>query len=198
MFNAVPEHVAFDIEVKMTTPDDMVHTPAEEVQRMVNSIMRLVSQCNANNQRTIVFSSFDPDVCTELRQRQAQHPVMFLSTGGADPHPHADPRRNSLQAAVQFATEHSLSGIIVDTSALRAEQEVVQLAKGQGLTVCTYGLENDSPEWVLQQAHLGVHAAIVDDVVGVLAMLQKQLEEGGERVVVPQLERMPSLVKVLA
>jgi hypothetical protein len=40
--------------------------------------------------------------------------------------------------------------------------------------VCTYGLENDSAEWVLQQGRLGVHAAIVDDVVGVLARLQAQ------------------------
>jgi hypothetical protein len=40
--------------------------------------------------------------------------------------------------------------------------------------VCTYGLENDSAEWVLQQGRLGVHAAIVDDVAGVLASLQAQ------------------------
>ncbi len=40
--------------------------------------------------------------------------------------------------------------------------------------MCTYGLENDSAEWVLQQGRLGVHAAIVDDVVGVLARLQAQ------------------------
>ena len=40
--------------------------------------------------------------------------------------------------------------------------------------MCTYGLENDSAEWVLQQCRLGVHAAIVDDVAGVLASMAAQ------------------------
>jgi uncharacterized protein YidB (DUF937 family) len=61
--------------------------------------------------------------------------------------------------------------------------------------VCTYGLENDSAEWVLQQGRLGVHAAIVDDVVGVLARLQAQ--QLGEQQAVEQEVVLAELVEAL-
>lgn len=86
------EHVGFNIEVKMATPDDLARTPDEEIERMVRPILEVVAACSAGSERPIVFSSFDPDVCAALRQRQEAHPVMFLSTGGSCAH--ADPRRH--------------------------------------------------------------------------------------------------------
>ena len=38
----VPESVSFDIEVKMTTPDDLAATPAAEVERMVSATLAIV------------------------------------------------------------------------------------------------------------------------------------------------------------
>ena len=38
----VPESVGFDIEVKMTTPDDLAATPAAEVERMVSATLAMV------------------------------------------------------------------------------------------------------------------------------------------------------------
>ena len=37
----------------------------------------------------------------------------------------------------------------------------------------TYGLQNNDPVWVRQQALLGVHAVIVDDVARVAAALHQ-------------------------
>lgn len=84
------EHVGFDIEVKMATPDDLAETHAEEIERMVAPILNVVSACDRGG-RAVMFSSFDPDICRELRRRQDKYPVMFLTTGGT--HHHADPRR---------------------------------------------------------------------------------------------------------
>lgn len=39
--------------------------------------------------------------------------------------------------------------------------------------VLTYGLQNNDPAWVRQQALLGVHAVIVDDVARVAAALHQ-------------------------
>lgn len=58
----------------------------------------------------------------------------------------------------------ALQGIVVDTSRLRMEPQIVHAARSKGLQVMTYGLGNNDPYWVQQQGRLGVAAAIVDDV----------------------------------
>lgn len=176
LFGALPPHLAFNIEVKMATPDEMAVTPAAEIQRMVGPILDVVQRCTvgsadpAQQQRQVVFSSFDPDVCRALREAQQQHEVMFLTTGGRDWH--ADPRRMSLAAAVDEAASSKLSGVVMDSGALHAFPEVVARARTSGLKLLTYGLENDSVSWVLQQQQLGVTGVIVDDLEGLMTALR--------------------------
>ena len=90
--------------------------------------------------RTILFSSFDPDMCAELASRQAA-PVMLLSDGGLQLY--ADPRRNSIQAAIAFASGSGLKGIILETAALRQDQHCVEAAQNQGLKVS----REPVPDW---------------------------------------------------
>jgi glycerophosphodiester phosphodiesterase len=173
LFDVVPAEVGFDIEVKMATPDTLARTPATEIDRMLGPILDVVNHaCTlnpANCHRPLIFTSFDPDICSELRARVGtKWPVLFLTTGGMDEIPHADSRRNSLAAAIAFATANDLSGIVADTDAIATSPDSVAIAKGLGLSVATYGLRNDDPAWVLAQDRLGVHAAIVDDVAGVV------------------------------
>jgi hypothetical protein len=74
----VPEHVGFDIEVKMTVPDHVPFTSSEEIDRVVGPIVACVeAACSSaaaagRGSRTIVYSSFDPDVCVALAQRQSR------------------------------------------------------------------------------------------------------------------------------
>jgi glycerophosphodiester phosphodiesterase len=176
LFGALPAHLAFNIEVKMATPSDMAITPADEIHRMVGPILDVVQRCTtgssdpAQQQRQVVFSSFDPDVCRALREAQRHHQVMFLTTGGRDWH--ADPRRMSLAAAVDEAASAQLSGVVMDSGALHAFPQVVAKARTAGLKLLTYGLENDSVSWVLQQQQLGVTGVIVDDLEGLMVALR--------------------------
>lgn len=176
VFEKVPPKLAFDIEIKMVTPDDMERTPAEEIERVVGSILRAIESIEdqvlseGRPHRDLVFSSFDPDVCLEVKSRRPQHDVMFLSGGGRDPH--ADPRRSSVQAAIDFAASNNLQGIILDSGALFDDQDAVKRANEVGLKVMTYGIENDDPEWVAKQEELKVHGAIVDDVSGISTYFQ--------------------------
>jgi glycerophosphodiester phosphodiesterase len=195
LFEGLPPELGFNIEVKMATPDSLAVTPAAEVERMVAPILRVLqAYCSGSDPqqqggasstssparppRPILLSSFDPDVCRELRARQSSWPVMFLSTGGRDWH--ADPRRMSISAALAVASSYSLSGVVLDSGALAAEPEAVALARAQGVKVVTYGLENDDPAWVLRQQQLGVFAVIVDDVpriTGALPLLMSAQEQ---------------------
>lgn len=178
LFNSLPANLAFNIEVKMATPDDLAVTPPDEIHRMVRPILDVVNRCNSsiseagNSQpfRQVVFSSFDPDVCRAIRAAQDQHPVMFLSTGGRDWH--VDPRRMSIEAAMQEAVASRLSGIVTDSAALRANPEAATVAKANGLKLLTYGLENDDIEWVMRQQQIGVTGVIVDDLQGLMGMLK--------------------------
>jgi glycerophosphodiester phosphodiesterase len=169
LFSALPGHLAFNIEVKMATPPEVAVTPAAEIQRMVGPILEVVARCTGAG-RQVVFSSFDPDVCAALRQGQGDHQVLFLSTGGRDWH--ADARRMSLAAAVAEAAASQLSGVVVDSGALHAAPEVVAQARANGLKLLTYGLENDTLAWVLQQQQLGVTGVIVDDLEGLMTALR--------------------------
>eukprot|EP00878_Enallax_costatus_P012044 GHUV01012576.1.p1 GENE.GHUV01012576.1~~GHUV01012576.1.p1 ORF type:complete len:357 (+),score=138.76 GHUV01012576.1:429-1499(+) len=175
LFNSLPPNLAFNIEVKMATPDDLAVTPAEEISRMVKPIMDVVNRCSSESgacqpARQVVFSSFDPDICRALRAAQVQHPVMFLSTGGRDWH--ADPRRMSIEAAIQVAMASRLSGVVVDSGALRSNPEAATAAKASGLRLLTYGLENDDVDWVMRQQQMGVTGVIIDDLQGLVGMLK--------------------------
>lgn len=168
VFEKLPPHIAFDIEIKMTTPDTVVRTPDEEISRVVNAIVHTLGAIETRIQleglpkRKIMFSSFDPDVCLRIKKHRPHDVVMFLSGGGVDLH--ADPRRTSMDAAIDFAASNNLQGIIVDSGALFADQGAVSRARSRGLSVMTYGLENDDPLWVVRQKDLHVHGVIVDDV----------------------------------
>jgi len=176
VFGALPPGVGFDIEVKMATPDDLAVTSADEVDRVVGPILAAVERCCPPalraHERAVVFSSFDPDVCAAIRARQSRWPVLFLSTGGKDAH--ADERRTSLAAALEVAVGSGLAGIILDSGALQDDPGFVgrAAAAAADLKLLTYGRENDDPAWVMEQAALGVHGVICDDVPAVLSALR--------------------------
>lgn len=164
VFAGLPSHIAFDIEVKMTTPSDIEQTPPEEVERVVTATLAAVDAAAAScrGTRAVMFSSFDPEVCTEIRMRRPEFPVMFLSGGESEVH--VDARRTSIARAIEFAVTSNLDGVILDTSVLKLQPHMVAHAKSQGLEVMTYGMQNDEEDWVKEQEKLGVHGVIVDDV----------------------------------
>lgn len=184
VFAAVPQEVGFDIEVKMTTPHDILKTPPEEVERVVTATLIAVDQASLissspstlRRPRAVMFSSFDPEVCVELKTRRPEFTVMFLSGGEAETH--VDIRRTSITAAINFAAENGLDGIILDTLVLRQQPDMVAVARQRGLEVMTYGIENNQEEWVMEQERLGVHGAIVDDVERIIqAYSQRRIRE---------------------
>jgi glycerophosphodiester phosphodiesterase len=112
-----------------------------------------------------MFSSFDPEVCVEIKTRRPEYHVMFLTGGGA--YPHVDPRRTTIDAAIRFAAAEGLQGIIVESLTLHENRDWIQHARQRGLYVLSYGLHNNNMEWVAEQEALGVHGVIVDDVASI-------------------------------
>eukprot|EP00201_Polytomella_parva_P004445 CAMPEP_0175077130 /NCGR_PEP_ID=MMETSP0052_2-20121109/23187_1 /TAXON_ID=51329 ORGANISM="Polytomella parva, Strain SAG 63-3" /NCGR_SAMPLE_ID=MMETSP0052_2 /ASSEMBLY_ACC=CAM_ASM_000194 /LENGTH=365 /DNA_ID=CAMNT_0016346497 /DNA_START=155 /DNA_END=1253 /DNA_ORIENTATION=- len=116
-------------------PWDFGRTADEEVERMLTPILKVVEQyCPedyvihrttegegvseevGSTQRAVFFSSFDPEICIALRRRQSRFPVLFLSGCGIYQIP--DSRCTSAQAALDFAREHNLTGLVVPSEVL--------------------------------------------------------------------------------
>jgi len=161
VFLQMPPHVGFNIEIKIQEDSTKVSAPVEDIEFITEAVLSVV---NLFQQRSVVFSSFDPDIVRKLKHAQS-HATMFLSEG--DLETHIDPRRTSFVAAIDWACKNGLDGVVLHSNVLRFQQDIISKASAHGLIVMTYGTANDDHEWVLSQFCLGVHGAIVDDVAGV-------------------------------
>lgn len=118
VFDALDENVGFNIEVKWNME---LLDGRHEVDRInknpnvyVDCILNVVLSKAIN--RRVVFSSFDPDICTMLRLKQNIYPVMFLSQGISDRYEmFHDPRGDYIENAVFHANSNGLLGIVAHT-----------------------------------------------------------------------------------
>ena len=176
LFMAVPRHVAFNIEIKVTS----IRAP-EEIHRMVGAIWNTVQQQQQQQQqeqalvarRQLFFSSFDPDVCETMSTKQSEYDVWFIS--GCGLYPHVDGRRVDFSRGLEFARANKCKGLVIPASILLAAEGMVGRAAAMGLELRTYGHENDDLSVIEQQRALGVSGVIVDDVEGVMAKLSTLL-----------------------
>lgn len=196
LFTELPESLGFNIEVKMSTSPALERTPATEIDRMLDAILPVV-QRHCEGPRAVMFSSFDPEVVAALAARALSAQVWLLSTCGQDWH--SDARRMSVPAAVAFAREHALIGLVLDSDAVWRDMSAVASARDANLLVMTYGARNDEGEWVLAQRRAGVAGVIVDDVVGaVSAVTNAQAREAEPPAVAlpPARVSVPDLVRL--
>jgi glycerophosphodiester phosphodiesterase len=83
---------------------------------------------NHAGNRLIILSTFDPDVALLLRLKQPRFPVCFL-TESAGPIKTPDPRRASLQQAIQWARAIHCWGIVTECWPVVNSPELVQLVR---------------------------------------------------------------------
>ncbi|TYJ56867.1 hypothetical protein B9479_002478 [Cryptococcus floricola] len=110
--------------------------------------------------RKIIFSSFDPTVCTALNWKQPNYAVFFASYSGisrahsmsatfskhlipAPKEEESDVRCLSVREAVNFAKSRNLLGVILESSTLAAVPSLVASVKDAGLLLATFGDQTD-------------------------------------------------------
>jgi len=117
---------------------------------VVDAVLKIIFD-EAENRRVII-SSFDPDVCILAALKQPRYPVFFLTEGGTVMY--KDHRCNSIEAAVEYAKFAHLAGIVTDCRPILQQPEHVPFVKQQGLLLFTYGAENSDPANVELQKKL--------------------------------------------
>lgn len=93
--------------------------------------------------RTIVFSSFSPEVCIALSTKQRSYPVFFLSKTST---PRGEIRSCCLQQAIHCAKAWGLPGIVAECTPLIKCPRLINYIKSAGLTCTSFGTGNSEPE----------------------------------------------------
>lgn len=171
-FQRTPKWLGFNIELKYPTEAEMAAMGARFYSRnyFVDAVLKVVLEEAAG--RRVIFSSFDPDCATLLSLKQPRYPVLILTCGGTKVF--SDPRMNSLEAAIQFALESQLQGVVAEaTSVMDRLEEVVAQCHRHGLFLFTWGDTNNDMSNYLKQKTAGVDAIIMDDVARISKAIQK-------------------------
>jgi len=152
-----PPELGFDVELKFFK--DRPTTFAER-QSYLKNVLEVLKEHVGD--RRLFFSSFEPDVCIDLRRMQQEYPVFFLTTLQKV---HDDARRNTLEAAIEVSQGAELDGIVACADYMLPDlQQNVERAKAAGLMVLTYGNANIEETHIKAQISAGVAAICTDRI----------------------------------
>lgn len=165
-FEAVDQHVGFNIEVKYPLQnEDGVYEETNFFGRnkYVDTILKTVFE--SAGERRIVFSSFDPDTCTLLRLKQNKYPVLFLTNGETKFYkPYKDPRCKSVQKAIHVSKITDLLGVDVFSEVLIEKPECIKSVKDAGLILFCWGEHNNDSNTINSLKENGIDGIIYDRI----------------------------------
>eukprot|EP00736_Rhodelphis_marinus_P007044 Rmarinus@m.17320 len=163
VLDSLPMWLGFNIELKYPMSDERDQLGFESYFSRELVVTKLLETVFARaKSRRIIFSTFDPTCAELLCIKQPRYPVMFLTEAGKGHY--RDDRCNSLEAAVAFAKEASLTGIVAESTPIINNPALVERIKDEGLVLFTYGEHNSQFEYVRLQRDIGVDAIISDGV----------------------------------
>jgi glycerophosphoryl diester phosphodiesterase len=173
VFRVMDPGCGFNIEVKYPTAEESLMFGLRPMERnaYIDRILDVVFATARG--RSIMFSSFDPDTCVILARKQNVYPVFFLTEAGTCEPSYFDKRWNSLHAAVSFALNAGLFGIVTDVRPILEAPHIIRhIQERARLVLCSYGRRNNEIEAVkLQQQHR-IGAVIVDHVAHITRTLR--------------------------
>lgn len=124
----IDSSVGFNIEIKWSQERiDGTHESSVMVDRNLYLDCILDVVLAKAGDRRIVFSCFDADICTMLRNKQNIYPVMFLTQGITSKYiKYAEPRCSTIEYAVRNACCMELLGIVAHTEDLLRDASQVR------------------------------------------------------------------------
>ncbi|KAM6915536.1 glycerophosphocholine phosphodiesterase GPCPD1 isoform 2-T2 [Xenentodon cancila] len=168
IFQAVPEHVGFNIELKwISQMKDGSWDGNLSSYFNMNTFLDIVLSCvlQRGGRRRIVFSCFDPDICTMVRHKQNKYPILFLTQGISEKYPELmDIRCQTTQIAVSFAQSENILGISAHAEELLKHLNYIGEAQSKGLVVFSWGDDNNDHETRRKLREQGIDGLIYDRI----------------------------------
>lgn len=145
IFNAVPKDVSMNIELKYPMLFECDEWDMELLALRADLFASVVLDKIYEHMegRTIVLSSFSPELCIALSTKQRTLPVFFLSKTSA---PKGEMRSESIQQAVHFARSWGLPGIVTECTPLAKCPRLIHYVKSAGLAITSFGTANSDME----------------------------------------------------
>uniref|UniRef100_A0A673ZM02 Glycerophosphocholine phosphodiesterase 1 n=1 Tax=Salmo trutta TaxID=8032 RepID=A0A673ZM02_SALTR len=176
IFHAVPENVGFNIELKWICQmkDGSWEGNLSSYFNM-NLFLDIILSCvlQRAGKRRIVFSCFDPDVCTMVRQKQNKYPILFLTQGISETYPELmDIRCRTTQIAMSFAQSENILGVSAHTEELLQNLEHIREAQSKGLVVFCWGDLNNDHDNRTKLREQGIDGLIYDSQCSVNPIIQ--------------------------
>uniref|UniRef100_A0A665V8G5 GP-PDE domain-containing protein n=1 Tax=Echeneis naucrates TaxID=173247 RepID=A0A665V8G5_ECHNA len=164
--HAIPEDVGFNIELKwICQMKDGSWDGNLSSYFNMNNYLDIVLSCvlQKGGKRRIVFSCFDPDICTMVRHKQNKYPILFLTQGISDKYPELmDVRCQTTQIAISFAQSENILGISAHTEELLKNLSHIGDAQSKGLVVFSWGDDNNDHETRRKLREQGIDGLIYD------------------------------------
>uniref|UniRef100_A0A8C4WY10 Glycerophosphocholine phosphodiesterase 1 n=1 Tax=Eptatretus burgeri TaxID=7764 RepID=A0A8C4WY10_EPTBU len=168
VLQVVPGHVGFFLEIKwplQSKDGSWDFAFGSELFFDMNEFIDVILHCVFTHacQRRIIFSCFDPDICTVIRRKQNRFPVLFLTQGTTDVYDELmDIRNRSSDIAMHFAQSHNLLGVNFHTEDLLRKPEYIKKARTLGLLIFCWGKDTNNldNQNILQRE--GVHGFVYD------------------------------------
>uniref|UniRef100_A0AC35G7B9 GP-PDE domain-containing protein n=1 Tax=Panagrolaimus sp. PS1159 TaxID=55785 RepID=A0AC35G7B9_9BILA len=115
--------------------------------------------------RRIVFSSFDPDICSLISLKQNKYPVLFLCVGITTRYiPFLDQRSSTSEMAINFAASQSILGVNFHSEDLLRDPSPVKKAQDLQLVSFVWGDDLDDRKNVEYMKKIGVDGIIYDRI----------------------------------
>lgn len=160
----LPSTLGFNIEIKwpenITESSGDFHPPDIDKNEYVDIILNTV--LTRAGSRCIIFSSSNANICSMVRLKQNQYPVLFLCNTNDPKAKLLDPRGDSLLRAAYFAQTMELFGIAANARDILDSSSEISYIRERNIRLFAWGSETRLEECRKSLKDIGVDGIIYD------------------------------------
>jgi len=158
------QHCGFNIEIKygqLMKDDQEEDKNPMEMNIFLDQILKTVLKHGA--ERKIIFSSFNPDICTMIINKQNKYPVLLLTAGENSKYDDfKDPRTWSIKNGVLFGEMSGLLGLSAMAEAVTKDVSQLEMIHKYNQIIFVWTDEQNDKDTVKYLKQLGVNGVIYD------------------------------------
>ncbi|KAJ3025976.1 UNVERIFIED_CONTAM: Glycerophosphocholine phosphodiesterase [Siphonaria sp. JEL0065] len=175
VLKTTPSSVGVSIELKYPTQSEregLAIPFVPSVNTFLDAILKTVYDNSSN--RSLIFSSFNPQVCVTMNWKQPNFGVFFKTNCGFPLESaaaagrlwtEADRRCGSIKEAIRFSKRSHFLGIMCEATPLIQVPALITTIKQSGLMLASFGASNQNASNVLSQEAGGVDGIMTGDVL---------------------------------
>ncbi|KAJ3071112.1 hypothetical protein HDU98_005824 [Podochytrium sp. JEL0797] len=197
-----PASVGISVELKYPTQSEretLVMPFVPSINSFLDGILKTVYDNSAN--RSIIFSSFNPQVCVTMNWKQPNFGVFFKTNCGitapGETWTETDRRCGSIKEAIRFSKRSNFLGIMCDAAPLIHVPALITTIKQSGLMLASFGSSNQIASNVAVQEAGGVDGIMIGQVLNYsVNPITSQLLNGSTEMSPVKPEPLPSTSRV--